>query len=454
MLAPKARLEFQSQPALFGMMMDYDESYDANLLVVPGDPHLCVGHGDLVEVGDSNGGEEQLRSQSHSYPEAKAYSNRLTCMLDGKKRIALLAERGGCSFEAKARNAMAIDAALRARLRNQAPIISFVVVYDDVPNRSTLVRMSASSSTSDGGLSISLVFVSHDTGITLLEAAKDSINNEVGGLPIIIDATAPWGGYGYIYRTNLYGEDYTREFVLAALAGFFMCFMLLGCLLICAQAGIISTDGFVFNRHLADEILARRQSTGRNTGASRPTLLTEDQIMALPIVEFRSELGGAVNRTRTEKPESIPTTGGRKFWNKRDYSLLDHREGRDHFSRKFWNKRDYSLLDHREGRDHFSCDICLEDYTEGELLLELPCGHKYHTHCIRPWLTKRSTLCPHCRTDVIDADPCFSRDAHTSLLPPVQVEYGSIGRGNHLFPRYMREVDASESTASNVESDV
>ena len=425
---PKAGNEFQSQPALFGKEIEYNISYDVTLQVVSGDPLLCLSS-DIDNKGIV-GSEEPLRAQSHSYTDAKEYAERLVHIINGTKRIALLAKRGGCSFEAKARAAMAIDAELRAKSRehhsSSTPIISFVVVYDDVA-RPALVPMSASSSAAEEDLSsISLVFVSYDTGTALLKAVEKTRDNN--GLPITIDASAPWGGNNYIYQSNLYGENYPREFVLAALAGFFMCLTLLGCLLMCAQAGIISTDGnvIVLSRSLADEIMARRQSTGRNAGtsSSRLKLLTEEQVMALPIVEFRSVSRTTVTRARVEKTESMPINGD-----------LRSTDNRAHFLEK-----SYSLFDQGAARDHFNmCDICLEDYTEGEHLLELPaCGHTYHTRCIKPWLTKRSTLCPHCRTDVLACDPY----------------YGSVGWSDYSPLRYMHDANvSSESSTSDVGSD-
>ncbi|BFZ64668.1 hypothetical protein YB2330_005819 [Saitoella coloradoensis] len=50
---------------------------------------------------------------------------------------------------------------------------------------------------------------------------------------------------------------------------------------------------------------------------------------------------------------------------------------------------------------HPDCPICLEDYTPGELLLTLPCGHEYHKACVEPWLVKRRRVCPICKRDVI-----------------------------------------------------
>lgn len=43
-----------------------------------------------------------------------------------------------------------------------------------------------------------------------------------------------------------------------------------------------------------------------------------------------------------------------------------------------------------------SCSVCLEEYAEGEQLLQLTCGHVYHRTCIEVWL-KEHCVCPCCR---------------------------------------------------------
>jgi len=46
------------------------------------------------------------------------------------------------------------------------------------------------------------------------------------------------------------------------------------------------------------------------------------------------------------------------------------------------------------------CPICLEDYYEGEKLIELPiCLHKFHKKCIETWLQENCD-CPYCRADI------------------------------------------------------
>lgn len=42
------------------------------------------------------------------------------------------------------------------------------------------------------------------------------------------------------------------------------------------------------------------------------------------------------------------------------------------------------------------CPICLDGFTAGGALLELPCRHRFHLECGRGWFGKRRT-CPTCR---------------------------------------------------------
>lgn len=46
------------------------------------------------------------------------------------------------------------------------------------------------------------------------------------------------------------------------------------------------------------------------------------------------------------------------------------------------------------------CNICLEDYMDGEVLRKLPCRHIYHRDCVDTWFKRRS-ICPTCRLDYL-----------------------------------------------------
>lgn len=46
------------------------------------------------------------------------------------------------------------------------------------------------------------------------------------------------------------------------------------------------------------------------------------------------------------------------------------------------------------------CSICLESFTEGDKLFCLPCGHRFHRHCLDPWV-RICGDCPYCRMDIL-----------------------------------------------------
>ena len=45
------------------------------------------------------------------------------------------------------------------------------------------------------------------------------------------------------------------------------------------------------------------------------------------------------------------------------------------------------------------CSICMDNYEELQKVTYLPCGHYFHTDCIRSWLTKGNVTCPLCKHD-------------------------------------------------------
>ncbi|CCG82660.1 Putative uncharacterized protein [Taphrina deformans PYCC 5710] len=47
------------------------------------------------------------------------------------------------------------------------------------------------------------------------------------------------------------------------------------------------------------------------------------------------------------------------------------------------------------------CSICQDDYTEGEVLVDLDCHHVYHEECLLSWI-KTNRMCPICRTPVVE----------------------------------------------------
>lgn len=46
------------------------------------------------------------------------------------------------------------------------------------------------------------------------------------------------------------------------------------------------------------------------------------------------------------------------------------------------------------------CQICLDEFSEGDDLRTLPCSHFFHTDCVDIWLLTKNCSCPVCRRDI------------------------------------------------------
>jgi hypothetical protein len=72
------------------------------------------------------------------------------------------------------------------------------------------------------------------------------------------------------------------------------------------------------------------------------------------------------------------------------------------------------------------CPICFERFTDGDILRDLPCKHKFHALCVDPWLLNTSALCPLCRVDlslasdeqVPEQPPNITQSNDEVVIPP------------------------------------
>ena len=55
-----------------------------------------------------------------------------------------------------------------------------------------------------------------------------------------------------------------------------------------------------------------------------------------------------------------------------------------------------------------TCNVCLENFSEGQISIKLDCGHHFHENCIIHWLKMRNT-CPVCRHELESNDPNYER---------------------------------------------
>ncbi|KAH0449887.1 hypothetical protein IEQ34_020579 [Dendrobium chrysotoxum] len=59
----------------------------------------------------------------------------------------------------------------------------------------------------------------------------------------------------------------------------------------------------------------------------------------------------------------------------------------------------FKEVEHNDVGMQCDCSVCLESFQEGDGLLRLLCGHRFHTACLEPWL-RTCGDCPYCRARV------------------------------------------------------
>ena len=334
---------YESQPALFGKRFVPTLQYTARIQQVVTDPYLCGGATDATSTTNDN----LLDQDDGIYQATTATTTNLVPQvlvpLDGSS-VVLIAKRGQCSFETKARTAM-----------TSIPkgVVKYLIIYDNESN-SILSPMSANNPL---GINIGLLFISLQSGLNILgnmTAADEEETSRRGGCLLTMDSESPW--------PNNYFDD--RDGWIALLfSGFILFSIICGCTLVCCQAGYIRREG--------NTIIFGPTTTSYFESSS---LLTNEQVLALPEVIY-----------------SIPTTTDLICFN----SMTS--PSNTSTSTSSIPKQDVSILHPYENS---MCSVCLEEYTMGEQLRLLPCKHTFHTDCILPWLTERSPMCPLCKCDI------------------------------------------------------
>jgi len=225
--------DFDSMPAVFGKRWYNNVEYEAQLKVIPKNAYLC----------DQ---DDYLMASSSYWNENAAvnYTKEIETR-DNELPVALLVSRGACSFEEKARAAMAMNA-------------SFVIVYDD-RSHNRLIPMSASY---QDDIDVGMMFVSHDTGLELRHMTREASLNMTtrGSLFITMDDEFPY------YYASDYEAGYIQEWILALMSVFFALLASVGCVLTCLQAGVFPTNG----QHVF--------------GSKRR--MTKEQVLKLPVVNY------------------------------------------------------------------------------------------------------------------------------------------------------------------------
>lgn len=436
--------QYHSRPASFGYEMEYGLQYVALLQVVEDDLHLCDGAheesdgednyaADLDRWGEGGGtgsylservpneggsrgsGPGLLRGERGPLEAVNvldpASGNNSTEHQPEKKEeegpreinvtpshgvpIAILAKRGQCSYETKARVAQTLTTPHGA--------VRFVVVYnDDRRAGQELITMAPRTADRAGTDKIGLVFVSYENGVDLHEYINMLPPPTLlgGGPRVLIDGSDRW-----IFPPS----DESA-------AGLAFLLMLFGC--VCSVSLLLNNslgrtglaaDGHLF--FLGPDGLPLNPGGGRGGDGPRRgerglRLLTMEEVETLPTVEYSGGSGGGSGgdvlemRDKTDSPYAPLDSaddelggsprpdaeeGGGAGGGLEEPLLPSKDDGGDGVS-PTWARLHST-----------SCSICLDDYAPGEQVRVLPCGHTFHGSCIFPWLTERSPTCPLCK---------------------------------------------------------
>lgn len=89
-----------------------------------------------------------------------------------------------------------------------------------------------------------------------------------------------------------------------------------------------------------------------------------------------------------------------------------------------------------------TCPICIADFEEGDDLRVLPCEgkHRFHQHCVDPWLLELSSSCPICRQDFLALEHILSRPGGSEQGEHYEDDnlVESPSTSGNRFSRYLR----------------
>jgi hypothetical protein len=84
--------------------------------------------------------------------------------------------------------------------------------------------------------------------------------------------------------------------------------------------------------------------------------------------------------------------------------------------------------------DACTCSICLVDLARGDRVGGIPCGHAFHTACIKDWVQRRHRLCPLCKAEIPLVTPlqrqnwrCPASRASSASVE-ISDRFGQLGR--------------------------
>lgn len=78
------------------------------------------------------------------------------------------------------------------------------------------------------------------------------------------------------------------------------------------------------------------------------------------------------------------------------------------------------------------CTICTEDILIGDNIVDIPCGHTYHAHCIYTLFFNDTFTCPLCRKDIVEeVGDTIYYEPTVDLIFLLRLAYKIKGQGNN-----------------------
>jgi len=104
-------------------------------------------------------------------------------------------------------------------------------------------------------------------------------------------------------------------------------------------------------------------------------------------------------------------------------------------------------VDDEEGGE--LCAVCLCNYEDDDVLIQLPCEHLFHESCISRWLSQDSS-CPQCRFNLLahPAPPAADGRRPPARQGPETPDAGTELTGRPIGSRQSPAVDAPSASAS------
>ncbi|KAL8037423.1 hypothetical protein ABFX02_11G038700 [Erythranthe guttata] len=97
-----------------------------------------------------------------------------------------------------------------------------------------------------------------------------------------------------------------------------------------------------------------------------------------------------------EGPPTRSSINNRPATNLQDDNQVPNKLKRSGSKRLNWLKLSWKSSEQDE------CAVCLEQFVKaagGGTLMQMPCGHRFHTNCLMPWL-EANAHCPCCRMEI------------------------------------------------------